>query len=248
MSRTRTLTNAALALTALTLTLATSTDSAACGGGGGYRGGGRISVGYGGGGYRHAPQYNPAPVYRQPVYQQPVVQQPVFQQPVQQFPQPSQVAPVQQQRFQQQPAQQPIQQQRIQQQQPAPQQVAPQAAPAVTPEQSALNALAAFGGVAQPAAAPAQPQQPGHVGSWTATIGGSRIALNLSADGSFNWTANSNGKTSSFAGRFTISGGQLNLIRNDNQQLAGSWTADATGGFRFKLASAKDNGLLFVRG
>ncbi len=250
----RTINRVTLAATVLTLTLVISTESAACGGGGGGSGrisvgygGGGVSVGFGGGGYRHTPRYNPAPVYRQPVYQppvvqrpvyqQPVVQQPTFQQPVQSFPQPSHVAPVQQQPVQPQAAPQ-------QQRQPASQQVAPQAAPAATPEQSALNALAAFGGVQT--AAPVQ--QAGHVGTWRATVGGSQVALNLSADGSFDWTANSNGKTSRFAGRFTIVGGQLTLIRNDSQQLAGTWTADATGGFRFKLASANDSGLLFVRG
>ncbi|QDT69373.1 hypothetical protein MalM25_23100 [Planctomycetes bacterium MalM25] len=233
-----TITRLTFSLAALALTAGPSADAFACGGGGGgYRG--RVSIGYGGGGY-HAPRYTPTyrqPVYRQPVYQQPVAPQRIVQQPV-----------IQQQPFvQQQPIQQPVAQQPAIQQPIAPQ--APQqpvAAPsAASPQQTALDALMSLSGGQ---AAPSAPQAIGHVGAWRATVGSSQVQLTLNADGSFRWNANANGKASTFAGRFSLAGGQLTLVRADNQQLAGSWVADATGGFRFKLAGAQDSGLLFVRG
>ena len=92
-------------------------------------------------------------------------------------------------------------------------------------------------------------QEANFVGSWTATVNSSNnVQLQLNADGNFNWIANSNGKTSSFGGSYTLTGGQLTLVRsNDNQQLAGTLTPEASGGFRFKLASAGGDGLLFVQ-
>lgn len=235
----RTITRLTFAATALALTVVATTDTLACGGGGGgYRG--RVSIGYGGGygGGYHAPAYR-QPVYRQPVYRQPrIVQQPVIQQPVIQQP------AIQQPIVQQPIAQQPVAQQPAIQQQPVIQQPAV-TQPAATPQQSALDALRALGG---DQVAPAAPQAAGHVGAWRASVGQSQVQLTLNADGSFRWNANANGKVSTFDGRFTLAGGQLTLVRGDSQQLAGSWVADATGGFRFKLTGAQDNGLLFVRG
>ena len=134
--------------------------------------------------------------------------------------------------------------QQPQQQQPAPQ-AAPQ--PSIDASRSALDALAAFGGPAPAAGAPAQ--EASFVGSWTATVNGTNnVQLQLGADGNFNWVANSNGKVSSFGGSYTFTNGQLTLIRsNDNQQLAGTLTPESSGGFRFKLASAGGDGLLFVQ-
>lgn len=229
-----TITRLTFSLAALALTAGVSTDAFACGGGGGgYRG--RVSIGYGGGGY-HAPRYTPTyrqPVYRQPVYQQPIAPQRIVQQPV-----------IQQPIVQQPIAGQPAIQQPVAPQQPIQQPAAGQ--PAATPQQTALDALRALGGGQ---VAPAVPQPAvGHVGAWRASVGSSQVQLTLNADGSFSWNANAGGKVSTFNGRFVLAGGQLTLVRADNQQLAGSWVADATGGFRFKLSGAQDSGLLFVRG
>jgi hypothetical protein len=125
----------------------------------------------------------------------------------------------------------------------------PQAAPqpGIDASRSALDALAAFGD--PPAAQGMSAQESNFVGSWTATVNGANsVQLQLNADGAFNWVANSNGKTSSFNGSYTIANGQLTLVRsNDSQQLAGTLTPEASGGFRFKLASAGGDGLLFVQ-
>ncbi len=160
------------------------------------------------------------------------------------------------QQYGQQPQQQPMQGQQQPQfaQQPAPQQQSapqqqpmPQAAPqpGIDASRSALDALAAFGGPEPTGPA----QEANFVGSWTATVNGANnVQLQLGADGAFNWVANSNGKTSSFDGSYTIANGQLTLVRsNDSQQLSGTLAPEASGGFRFKLASAGGEGLLFVQ-
>ena len=116
---------------------------------------------------------------------------------------------------------------------------------------TALQALAGMSAI--PAAAPqtpAQPQQPSQVGTWTATLAnGARVQLNLQADGSFNWSAtNKAGRTSTFGGSYTVSGGNLTLIRsNDNQKLAGVLAQNSSNAFNFKLAGTSDGGLNFVR-
>ncbi|TWT98175.1 hypothetical protein Pla108_23320 [Botrimarina colliarenosi] len=247
-----TFTKSTLALAALTITAVSASQSAACGGGGGYRGG------YGGG--YSTPSYGYSqPVYQQPTYQQPVYSQPTYSQPA--VSQPTFQQPVQQQPIQQQPVQQQFApQQTIQQQptqpfaqQPAAQPIAQQPAAPQQPaaaSQSALDALMAMSGGAAPAASAPQGQQQGFVGAWTATVNNTnQVRLQLEANGAFSWTANSNGKVSSFQGTYSITDGQLTLNRStDNQQLAGAMSADATGGFRFKLGNGQDNGLLFVRG
>jgi hypothetical protein len=213
------------------------------------------------------------PVYQQPVYQQPVYQRPIsqpgFQQPIgqpglqQPVGQPGQQQP---QQFAGQPTQ-PAQQRAPQAQAAnpaAPQATQPQAGntnpgntapantnPANSAQMTALQALAGMSAI--PAAAPqtpAQPQQPSQVGTWNATLAnGARVQLNLQADGSFNWSAtNKAGRTSTFGGSYTVSGGNLTLIRsNDNQKLAGALAQNGTNAFNFKLAGASDGGLNFVR-
>lgn len=230
--------NASLALAALTLTALATTADAGCGGkGGGHRTSGRLSIAYNrsaphmrshapqGSGhhnnYHHARRHQPVRQHVDPVYQP----QPVVSQPIPAF----QPAPVAQPIVAPQPVAQP---------QPAPAPVAPQ--PAATAEQAAIDALAAF--TAAPAAV-----APSHVGSWNATIASSQVNLTLNADGTFRWTANAAGKTSSFEGTYTMSNGQLTLIRTDSQTLAGAWTTDAAGGFRFQLAGTSDSGLVFAR-
>jgi hypothetical protein len=104
-----------------------------------------------------------------------------------------------------------------------------------------------------PATAPQTPapQTPEHVGNWTASLpNGSRVQLNLEAQGQFSWTAvTKSGQTSSFQGSYTVENGSLTLIRStDNQKLAGSITINGGNAFHFKLADAKDSGLSFVRG
>jgi hypothetical protein len=206
------------------------------------------------------PQYGQHPMQGQPYGQQPpqqqygqqpqqlqgqqpgppIGQQPLYgQQPQQQFRGQQGSQQGQQQHFAQQPQQL---QQLAPQQQPTPQ-AAPQ--PGIDASRSALDALAAFGGPEPTAPA----QEASFVGSWTATVNAAnRVQLRLNADGGFNWVANSNGKTSSFDGSYTIANGQLTLVRsNDSQQLAGTLAPEASGGFRFKLASAGGEGLLFVR-
>ena len=73
------------------------------------------------------------------------------------------------------------------------------------------------------------------------------MKLDLRADGSFTWTATRSGKTSNFAGQYTMQGGKLTLTRNDSQKLAGDMTINS-GGFNYKLEGAKDAGLNFARG
>lgn len=131
----------------------------------------------------------------------------------------------------------------------------PPAATSAPAAQSALEALAAFDGAGPGAgAAPAAPDSagpgtPGHVGAWSARVNDANsVRLELDANGRFRWTANSKGKVSSFDGGYTIARDRLTLLRSgDNQRLEAAWTIDPAGGFRFKLDSASDGGLLFVR-
>ncbi len=120
---------------------------------------------------------------------------------------------------------------------------------------TALQALAGWGAnTSEPAAsqAPAaQPQQPSHVGTWTASLpNGARVQLTLQASGAFRWIAtNRSGTNSTFEGSYTVSNGSLTLVRsNDNQKLAGNMTSSSNTAFNFKLNGAKDAGLNFVRG
>lgn len=142
---------------------------------------------------------------------------------------------------------QPQQVQQVQQ----PQQV--QQDPMAEIEQSALQALADMNEeAATPAAGEAAdntaPATDHHIGQWKATLGnGSTVELTLAADGAFVWVANSNGKTSSFQGSYTVDGQSLTLVRSsDNQKLAGTLTA-INGGMNFKQHGGKDAGLNFVR-
>lgn len=243
------LTRVSLAAASIAITTLAGADAEAfgCGGGGGGRSSGRLSIAYSRNVPHmasHAPRHNyqPTPTYQQPVYQQPVYQQPSYQQPVYQQPAVIQPRIVQQPALQQQVVPQPIAQQ-----------------PAASPQaevgsagQSALNALSALDGgqssASIPQFAPAnEDRAPTLVGTWNATLPGeNQVQLTLNADSSFRWTANSKGKVSTFEGRFTLTDGQLTLVRSgDQQQLAGAWAAEGTG-FRFKLGN--DSGLLFVRG
>lgn len=220
------------AILAVALATGVSTSEAGCGGGGGHKGGGY-------GGFSHRPSYNfnhHAPTYRKKVYVQhaPVVhvQRPrvIVQQPV---------VIQQPQIIQQAPIQQPLPVQPIIQAQPVVQ-------AQIAPEQSALQMLAAMGAMPQ-AAAPANIE--GHVGSWAANLGNNTtVRLELQADGQFSWTANRAGQVSTFAGTYSIANGQLVLARsNDQQQLRGTWIAQADGLFNFRLEGATDNGLSFSR-
>lgn len=90
---------------------------------------------------------------------------------------------------------------------------------------------------------------PSHVGVWQAKLPNSAsVVLELRADRTFRWVATSGGKTSSFAGSYTLETGRLRLQRsNDNGQLDGTWTANGTDANRFKVAGANDSGLEFVK-
>ena len=70
----------------------------------------------------------------------------------------------------------------------------------------------------------------------------------LQANGAFRWSANANGKASSFEGTYNLNGGSLQLSRaSDNQQLSGSFTRTNSGGFNFKLQGKDDADLNFAR-
>ena len=92
-----------------------------------------------------------------------------------------------------------------------------------------------------------QPAQD-HIGTWQATTpNNASVTLSLSGDGSFQWVAENNGKTSRFAGTFTISAGKMTLSRSsDNQKLIGQFVFSGNR-FNFKLDGAKDSGLDFTR-
>ena len=200
----------------------TINDAEACKGRGGYRGGSS---------YRR-------PVYRrvQPIYHHPPVVRTVGP--------PVQIAP---------PAGQPgfPVQQPVQVTQPAaPSQPATPGQGVTSPaEQSALQLLMGSAPVANPPAAQPTETASSHVGSWTASMpNGTTIRLNLNGDGSFSWTADSNGKQSNFSGQFTYDGQKLTLTRgNDSQKLAGQLTFRNSTGFNFKLDGTSDSGLNFTR-
>jgi hypothetical protein len=86
------------------------------------------------------------------------------------------------------------------------------------------------------------------IGNWTANVtNGASVKLLLASDGTFRWTATNNGKTSAFDGTYSFENGTLVLVRgSDNQKLNGTLTP-IEGGFNFKLAGGKDNGLNFSR-
>lgn len=250
-------------------TVATSvTPAVACGGrgGGGYRGGFRGGYSaaparsYPSGGYSsYAPSRYAQPAFSQPSFAPAPSPQPRF------APQPSQPTPAgtprpQQQQPQQQQQQQPQQQQQQpqqQQQQPSPtansgssaRQNALQMLLGTTPSKPAQQTPSESTGMPEFQPAPAT-SAPAHVGTWTATLPNkASISLQLEKDGSFVWSArNQKGQSSQFAGRFRVDGGELTLIRQDNQQLSGRLTMSGNNAFTFKLDSAKDNGLQFSRG
>jgi len=116
--------------------------------------------------------------------------------------------------------------------------------PAETPAQTTSESMPQF----QPAPANSS-NTPTHIGTWKATLSNNAsISLDLQDDGSFTWSArNKEGQASEFQGRFKITDGALTLIRQDNQQLAGSLTINNSNRFTFKLNGAKDNGLDFQR-
>jgi hypothetical protein len=120
-------------------------------------------------------------------------------------------------------------------------------------QQSALQALSAFGVDDAEASrtVTTEPQTEGgfHVGSWTAVLANNvSVQLLLQADGAFRWTANANGKASSFEGTYNLNGGSLQLNRSsDSRQLSGSFTRTNSGGFNFKLQGKDDAGLNFAR-
>ncbi len=230
--------NTTLALAALTIAALSTPADAGCGSkGGGHRTSGRLSIAYNRNvphmrshapqpsrhhNNYHAPRHQPVRQHAAPVYHpQPVVSPvvPAFQ------PAPIQPAPIAQPAIAPQPAVIPS-----------------QAAPAATPEQSALDALAAFtGGAVEPNTQP-------HLGSWNASVASSQVTLTLNADGTFRWAADASGKASSFEGTYQLADGRLTLTRADRQTLAGSWSVENAGGARFRLAGATDAGLLFTRG
>ena len=231
---------------ALTLVASLATTTFACGrGGGGYSGrtSSRLSIAYS----RSAPHMqsqaygynnNHRSSYR---YSQPIHTQPVFTQPA-----PTQI--VQPQVVQPQIAQPQVSQpQTIQ-----PQVTQSQATPAPSAQQSALAALAGgqTSNVSMPQFQPAPNNgAAAHVGIWNASVGNNAtVRLELKQDGGFTWVANNGGKVSTFAGSFTITNGRLTLIRsNDQQQLAGAWTANTNGSANFKLDGDTTNGLSFSR-
>jgi hypothetical protein len=120
-------------------------------------------------------------------------------------------------------------------------------------QQSALQALSAFGVEDAEASNSVTPDQQTevafHVGSWTAVLANNvTVQLVLQADGAFRWTANANGKSSSFEGTYSVNDGSLQLSRaSDNQQLSGSFARTNSGGFNFKLQGKDDAGLNFAR-
>ena len=233
-------------------TLATTTDAeAGCGGS-------RRSY------FRPRIAYQPRPVYHPPA--QPVYQQPISQ-PVQQLP-PQQLPPQQQQPQLPQQPQQPQQPIASQPTQPAQQATPPAqstnpvasqptqpqtnaAAPSGNASMTALQALASMSAIpSSNVQTPAQPQQPTQVGTWNAQLSnGARVQLKLQSDGSFSWTpTNQSGRSSSFAGSYSIANGSLTLTRStDSQKLGGTLTQKGSNSFNFKLAGTNDGGLNFVR-
>jgi|GEM_PF-5908496 len=118
---------------------------------------------------------------------------------------------------------------------------------------SGLSALAILSGQQQQAPAASNVASPAdattnHIGVWKSQANSkATVTLNLNSDGSFEWSATTNGTTQRFSGKFEISGGKLTLVRSsDNQKLAGTMTFNGAG-FNFKLDGAKDNGLNFSR-
>jgi len=108
--------------------------------------------------------------------------------------------------------------------------------------------LASFGGEPAPQPQAAEPAANGRVGTWTANLPNkATVQLNLQADGSFNWTANLNGKTSQFSGNYSFDGDKLTLTRADGQKLSGQMLNTGANNFTFKLDGSKDNGLTFAR-
>jgi len=87
-----------------------------------------------------------------------------------------------------------------------------------------------------------------HVGTWKVALPGDQsVELNLTDNGTFNWTATNKGKTNSFDGQFRMEMGRLTLVRSsDLQQMAGSWTANGDK-FTFKLDGTTTGGLAFAR-
>ncbi len=87
------------------------------------------------------------------------------------------------------------------------------------------------------------------VGEWTAKVSGDvNVRLSLNANGSFTWTAVNKGQPTAFSGNYAVQNGTMTLTRsNDNQKLDGAFTPGQNG-FNFRLKSAKDAGLNFVRG
>jgi len=87
-----------------------------------------------------------------------------------------------------------------------------------------------------------------HVGTWRVVLPGNQtIALVLSADNNFQWSAVKDGKASSFQGQYMMDAGRLTLVRStDLQQMAGSWNGNGAN-FTFKLDGATSSGLAFAR-
>ncbi|MCC9600906.1 hypothetical protein LOC67_10035 [Stieleria sp. JC731] len=127
-------------------------------------------------------------------------------------------------------------------------------------EVSALAALAALAGTpAEPVAAastnPVVQQAPiasqptaEHVGTFRATLP-SKLAvdLQLTAEGTFSWTVDNNGTPKSFSGQYQLDGGQLTLVRsNDQQKMVGVFVQTGSG-FKFTLQGANNGGLEFQR-
>ncbi len=213
------------------------------------------------------------PIYQEPIYQQRGYQQPEFQQSISSQPglpkadprgfqqQPlgsGQVA--RRQSTGGQPSQGP---QQFTSSNPRPQRSA-------APNESSLSALQMLSGADQnttqdtgivnvngnsdasipdftPVSTTASPSQsPEYIGEWSARVGNaSEVQLELDASGAFVWSASSNGKVSSFRGSFTVDNGALKLLREDNQQLVGSFQMSNSDAFSFKVANA--NGLQFQR-
>lgn len=226
----------------------------------------------GGGGSSYRSYYRPAPTYyQQPTYAKPcpvqVAQpQPVPQQTVQSIPQqsvqnaPQGLPPVVQRTASALPARvatqaRPVTANVTRSTPPSTQSAAASPATTNNAQMTALQLLAGLSSgqtQSQPAAPTPQPEQPaaGHVGNWTASLpNNTTVQLSLQADGTFAWNATSNGKSSEFRGTFRLQNETLTLVRSsDNQQLVGTFTPSANGGFNFKLNGAKDSGLDFTRG
>ncbi|TWU38323.1 hypothetical protein [Novipirellula artificiosorum] len=269
----RSLKNIVVALTAVTSMTTFGIPSAqACGGGGG--GVFRRSVSrpsYSRPSYSqpsyHQPSYS-QPSYPQPIYAQPTSQASFQSVTVQNAPSPFQPAPTPSAQTQ---AVQPVRAS-SQPQQTSPvspssgRSVALTSSPAATAtpsnpsaEVSALQMLASLSNAATEPAATTSSQIPEftaaesqpvgtHVGSWKVSLPGNQsVDLTLNDDGSFEWTATKEGKSSSFSGQFRLENSQLTLVRsNDLQQMTGTWTG-SDNNFTFKLEGATNGGLSFSR-